>query len=214
MSEKITLKEMKHDGLVDAVATTATFFERHRLPLLILAVLLVTAAVVFGLFSSRASGRRAEAARLLNEAESRTDLENVYENFPETSSAPLALLRAGALAFSAEDYAAARAAYLLFLEKYPRHHLADFSQMGVAASLEAEERWGEAIDAYREMFARYPGSVRIPEAAFNQGRCWQAAGRPGEARQAFQQVYERFPQSPYAFLAREEWVALGYSQGE
>ncbi len=212
MSGKITVKEMKHDGLVDAVASTASFFERHRLPLIILAVAAVGAAVVFGVSSYRVSNRMTAAAQSLSEAKNREDLEAVYRNYPETPSASLALIQAGAFAFSAGDYTAARDAYLLFREKYPEHTLADFAQMGIAASLEAEERWNEAIEAYRRVIAQYPDSARVPEAAFNQGRCWKNAGRLEEARRSFQELFERFPQSPYAFLARDEVAALGYSQ--
>lgn len=210
--KKVTVKKMKHDGLVDAVASTASFFERHRLPLIILAAAAVGAAVVFGVSSYRVSSRKTAAARALSEAQTRQDLEAVYKNYPETPSGPLALIQAGAFSFSAGDYTASRNAYLLFRERYPEHTLADFAQMGIASSLEAEGRWNEAIEAYRQVIAQYPGSARVAEAAFNQGRCWREAGRLADARRSFQEVFERFPQSPYAFLARDEWAALGYSQ--
>ena len=86
--------------------------------------------------------------------------------------------------------------------------------MGIAASLQAEGRWDEAIEAYGLLIARYPDSARVPEAAFNQGCCWRDAGRPAEARKAFRQVYQLYQQSPYARLAREEEVTLEYLSPE
>ncbi len=213
-AKRVSVKEMKHDGLVEAVASTATFLERHRLLLIVLATVVVGVAVVIGWISYREASHRAAAARLLSEAQGREELQAVYGSYPDTPSAPLALIQAGALSFSEGDYAAARNSYRLFEERYPEHPLADFAQMGIAASLEAEGRWNEAVEAYRLLIVRYPDSARVPEAAFGQGRCWREADRPAEAREAFRQVYRQFQQSPYARLAREEEVALEYPPPE
>ncbi len=210
--KKVTVKEMKHDGLVDAVAASASFFERHRLPLLILGAAAAAAAIVIALFAYRSTGRTAAAVRELSAARTFEELAAVYENYPQTPSAPLALVQAGAFAFTEGEYGPARNYYLLFRENYPGHILAGFAQMGIASTLEAEGRWDEALAAYDRLAAVYPDSALVPQAAFNRGRCLREAGRPEEARREFKMVFERFPQSPYAFLARDEWVALGYSR--
>lgn len=211
-AKKVSFKEMKHDGLVDAVAASASFFQRHQLGLIVLAAALVAAAVVFGVFSYRVSSRVTTAAEALSAAQSGQELKSVYEKYPETPSAPLALIQAAALAFSEGDYGSARTTYLLFREDYPDHPLAPFAQNGVASTLEAEGRWDEAIENYNLVIARYPDSAVAPEAAFNRGRALLESGRPREARQAFGELFQRFPESPYSLLARDEWVALGYPQ--
>ncbi len=211
-AKKVSVKEMKHDGLVDAVAASASFFQRHQLGLIVLAAAVVAAAVVFGAFSYRASSRVTSAAEALSAAQSEQGLKAVYENYPETPSAPLALIQAAALAFSEGDYGSARTTYLLFREKYPEHLLAPFAQNGIASTLEAEGRWDEAIENYNLVIARYPDSALAPEAAFNRGRALLEAGRADEARPVFAELFQRYPESPYSLLARDEWVALGYSQ--
>ncbi len=211
-AKKVTFKEMRHDGLVDAVAASASFFQRHRIGMIILVAAVVAAAVVFAVSSYRVSSRITAAAEALSAAQSGEDLKVVYENYPETPSAPLALIQAAALFFSEGDYGSARASYLLFREEYPEHILAPFAQVGLASTLEAEGRWNEAIENYNLVIARYPDSAAAPEAAFNRGRALLAAGRDNEARQAFEQLFQRYPGSPYSLLARDEWVALGYSQ--
>ncbi len=210
--KKVTVKEMKHDGLVDAVAASASFFERHRLPLMILGAAVAATAIVIALLAYRSTGRTAAAARELSSARTVEELAAVYENYPETPSAPLALVQAGAFAFAEGEYGPARNYYLLFREGYPEHILAAFAQMGVASTLEAEGRWDEALAAYDRLAAVFPDSALVPQAAFNRGRCLRAAGRRDEARREFKAVFERYPQSPYAFLARDEWVSLGYSR--
>ena len=47
-AKRVSVKEMKHDGLVEAVASTATFLERHRLPLIFLAVAVAAVALAIG----------------------------------------------------------------------------------------------------------------------------------------------------------------------
>lgn len=212
VGKKVTVKEMKHDGLVDAVATTATFFERHRGPLIILAVAVVAAAVTFSVISYRTTSRDRSAVREFSAAGSIEEMVAVYESYPRTPTAPLALIQAGAFAFREGEYGPARNYYLLFRENYPEHILAGFAQMGIAASLAAEGRWDEALAAYDRLISSYPDSALVPRAYFNRGRCLRQAGESEQARREFQMVFERFPQSPYAFLAREEWVALAYSR--
>ncbi len=201
---------MKRDGLVDAVATTASFFDRYRRPLVILAAAVAVAAVVFAFFSYRATSQAVAAVGAFSTARTVEELAAIYENYPRTPTAPLALIQAGAFAFNRGEYPLARNYYLLFQENYPGHILADYAQMGIASSLEAESRWDEALKAYDRLAALYPDSVLVAQTHFNRGRCRRAAEDIEGARQEFQLVFERFPQNPYAFLAREEWVALGY----
>lgn len=209
-AKRVTVKEMKRDGLVDAVVTTASFFDRYRRPLVVLAAAVAVAAVIFAVFSYRASSRAVAAVGAFSTARTVEELTAVYENYPQTPTAPLALIQAGAFAFNRGEYSPARNYYLLFQENYPGHILADYAQMGIAASLEAESRWDEALEAYDRLAALYPDSVLVAQAHFNRGRCLRAAEDTEGARREFQTVFERYPQNPYAFLAREEWVALGY----
>ncbi|MFH1039219.1 MAG: tetratricopeptide repeat protein [PVC group bacterium] len=206
--KKITVKEMRHDGLVDAVATTASFMRRYRAAALVLGIILVAGAVIFAAVSYHTAGTIARAETELGAARSREDLRAVFDRYPDTPAAPLALIQLAAALYDAGEFDQARDTYRLFIGRYAAHRLAPFAQMGAAYCLESAGKLEEALAGYGRIGERYPGSSLEPEAGVNRGRCLVRLGRYDEALEAYRSVIERFPRTMYAGLAREELVSL------
>ena len=210
MSDKITVKEMKHDGLVDAAVTTASFMRNYRTVVLSLAGVVIIAVIVVAAYISHSSSLIENAEQSLSQARSKDDLRAVCEEYPDTPSAPLALIQLAAIQYDEKEFGPAGESYQLFLQQYPRHRLADFAQMGIAYSLEGKGEWAAAIEKYGAVGDLYPGSSLSAEADLNAGRCRVRLGRIQPAINSYREVIERFPRSMYAALAREELVQLLY----
>ena len=208
--DKITVKEMKHDGLVDAVATTTTFMRKYRGVFFILGGVVIIVAVIIAAVISHSASVKEKAEQALNQARSRDQLQAVYEEYPDTPSAPLALIQLGAVQYDGNEYVQALESYQLFLKSYRAHRLADFARMGIAYCRESEGKWDAAIQEYRNIENAYPNSSLAAEAALNIGRCQARQGQIQIALISYRDVLERFPQSMYAALAREELVDLLY----
>ena len=206
--DKISYKEMRHDRLVDIASTTASSFSRHRkVYLTILVLILIGAGVVSTVFYNRSSSRE-EAAVLLSRARTAPAMKDVFERYPDSPAAPLALISAGNIFYREDKTAEAAESYRLFLDKFPRHQLASFARMGVGYCRESDGDWMEAEQSYRRVIDDYPDSSLIPEARVNIGRCLVRLNRIPEALSVYRQVVQEHPQSGYARIAREEMVAL------
>ena len=208
--DKITVKEMKHDGLVDAVVTTATFMQKYRAAFLSLAVVVVIVAVAVAAYISHSSSRVKDAEQAWSRARSTDELRAVCEEYSDTPTAPLARIQLAAVQYDEKEFVPARESYQLFLKQYPRHRLAAFAQMGIAYCLEGEGELTAAIEEYGTLGKRYTGSSLLAEAGLNTGRCQVRLGQIQPAINSYREVIETFPQSMYAALAREELVHLLY----
>jgi|GEM_PF-1020002 len=208
--DKITVKEMKHDGLVDAVVTTATFMQKYRTAFLSLAAAVVIVTIAIAAYISHSASRVKEAEQALILARSTVELQSVCEEYSDTPTAPLARIQLAAVHYDEKDFLQSRESYQIFLKQYPRHRLAPFALMGIAYCMESEREWAAAIDKYGTVGKLYPGSSLLAESGLNTGRCQVRMGEIQPAINSYREVIDTFPQSMYAALAREELVHLLY----
>ena len=206
--ERSTRKGLQHDGLVDAVSSSAAQFQKHsRAYIAAFAAIVILALVAAAVFYRR-SASRAEAARILNTARSSAALEEIVQKYPGTPSASLALLALGDFLFRQGQYEAAQGRYRLFLETYPEHELAGFAQMGIGYCQESQGKLEEAINAYRLVEQKFSGSSLGAEALFNVGRCQAALERVPEALITYDLIVSQYPQSSFVSAAREQTARL------
>jgi tetratricopeptide (TPR) repeat protein len=81
-----------------------------------------------------------------------------------------------------------------------------------------EQRWQDAVDAYRTLVAADQAGPRASQYAFDLGLALEGLGKRGEARDAFLELAHRFPDGPRARAALmraasldaylEDWTAL------
>ena len=205
---KVTRKGLRHDGLTDAVFSFTLHFQKYRKVYVSLLALIVIGAIFTGVFIQHRSRRVTQAERLLARARSPLDLEKVYTDYPETKSAPLALLLLADVLYGEGQYREARERYGLFGKKFPQHEFAPLALMGVAYSLESEGTWDDAVSGYRQVGQVFPQSFLVAEALFNIGRCQIQLGRPEEAMSVYEEVLTLYPQSSYVRLAAEQLSRL------
>lgn len=97
---KLTQKQMRHDGLVDAASFTGIHLQKYRHLYISLAVLVMVALAGIAIFKFRAGGQSRQASSLLARSRNNLfELESIYRNYPQTKSAPLALLRSAEILY-------------------------------------------------------------------------------------------------------------------
>jgi tetratricopeptide (TPR) repeat protein len=208
MKGKLTRKELKHDGLVDTVFSAGRHFQKYGKVYLSLGAFLAILAIVVGASFYRRSRRVEKAALLLARPRSPLVLEEIYRDYPETKSAPLALLLLADILYQEKRYQEAGQKYQIFVEKYFEHDFAPLAQMGLAYCRESEGNWEEAISGYRELGERFPQSFLAAESLYNIARCQERLGRLEEAANSYQEVIALYRRSPYLRLAGEQLVRL------
>ena len=211
--DKITRKELKHDGLVDAVFSTSHHIQKYIKVYISLAALLVIGVIIMGVMLYQNSRKNEKAVRLLAQARGPESLEKVYRDYPETKSAPLALFLLADLLYREGQYQAARQKYDLFFQRYSQHEFAPFALMGVAYSVESQGRWEEAIARYRAVGEHFPQSFMVAEALYNIGRCQTRLGRLDEALGSYEEIITLYRGSSYIRLASEQLVKLRSAAG-
>ena len=156
--------------------------------LLIAAIALVVAIVVFSIFKYR-DGQNAEASFALTGAEGVESLEGLNTKYGRTAVAPVIALRLARAYFDAGDYDKAIDAYGAFAKKNRKHVLAPQGNLGMAVALEgrasrksgegdadgATEDLSKARDIYIELSQDNKSPV-YAEAMMGNARCLAMMG--------------------------------------
>jgi len=192
--------------------------QEYRLPLLVgFAVLLLAVAAVGGvLWMDRQASQKAhelerEAARLLM-ARSTADPKNadtlltqalakyreVIEQYPRTSTAPLAMYHLGNAQAQANDLPAAIETYQRFMLLYGGHSaLAGLVQQRLAYSYLLKGERDQAAKAFAAIVER-PGALLKDQALFELARLEESQSRPEGALARYQELIKTYPTSPFA----------------
>jgi len=103
---------------------------------------------------------------------------------------------------SRRQYAEAAAAFADFLAKYPDSKLADNAQYWLAEAHYVLQDNAKALEEFRTLVERYPGSAKVPGAMLKIGYILDAGGQKAEAREILGQVQNQYPYSPAAGMAK------------
>ncbi len=143
--------------------------------------------------------QRADAARsaaeMYAQAQSAETFEQVAREFPKTSEAPRALLRAAALHFRDGQFERAEQVYRGFIAQYPEHIMRPSAEVGIAFCLEASNRWSEGEEEFARFVAAHPAHFQVPLARFGRARCLAQLGRFDEARAVHEDFIAAEPES-------------------
>jgi tol-pal system protein YbgF len=90
----------------------------------------------------------------------------------------------------------------------PEDALADDAQFGVGECYFQQERYEEAIGAYRKVISTFPFGDQAPFALLKIGFSQLALGRRGTALESFQEVSENYPGTEAATVARQQIAHL------
>jgi outer membrane protein assembly factor BamD (BamD/ComL family) len=191
--------------------------QEYRRPVLVgMAVLLLAAAVVLGVFwmdrhaTEKAQALEQEAARLLI-ARSTADPKNadnllkealakyreIVEQYPRTAAAPLAMFHLANAQAQANDLAAAIDTYQRFMLLYGGNPaLGGLVQQRLAYSYLLKGDRDQAAKAFA-VIVETPGALLKDQALFEMARLEESQSRPEGALAYYQQLIKTYPNSPF-----------------
>jgi tetratricopeptide (TPR) repeat protein len=138
------------------------------------------------------------------------DLEGLLTQYPSARTAPQTAYDLGNLRFAAKNYAGARTAYELTLQRGAPPMIAALAKSGIARTWEAERDFAKAADAYGALVKDLdPKSFAYEDALIDWARALELAGRKGEAVAAYQRVLKDVPNARRADDIRVRLAALG-----
>jgi len=138
------------------------------------------------------------------------DLEQVLARYPSARAVPQAAYELGNLRFAARDYAGARAAYALAVQRGGTGLVRALARSSIGRTWEAERDFAKAADAYAELVkALDPRSFLYEDALIDQARALEMAGRKPEAVAAYERVLKEVPTARRADEIRMRLAALG-----
>jgi len=139
----------------------------------------------------------------------RTDAADAYLKvaaaYPKSSAAARAVLLAGATFFTEGKYDKAKAQFEKFVRDYREPTFMGEALLGIAASLDAQNKTEEAIRAYKDLTEHHSGDPAVPQAKFALARLYEAQGKPEMARTLFEDVARS---EPYCSLGSEAGMRL------
>ncbi|MCX8038765.1 MAG: tol-pal system protein YbgF [Candidatus Sumerlaeia bacterium] len=99
----------------------------------------------------------------------------------------------GQKALQRRDFNAARLSFQEFLKQFPASQRRADAQMWIAESYYREEKWAEALAAFREVEQQYLTSPRVPEALMKMALCEQHLNRTDQAIATLERLITNYP---------------------
>lgn len=176
---------------------------RHgRATLMAVVIFLIIVVPIFLVRYYRASARE-KASELLSSAKQPGDLDNIVKDYPETPSAPLAMLGFARSLYDKQDYAKAQTTYEAFLARHPKHQLAAVAEMGKAHCLEGKGLVQDALKSFDSFLAANKEHYLRTQAVLGKARCLHQLGKTAEARVVIEDFVSANPKSPWKPRAEE-----------
>lgn len=145
------------------------------------AAVMAVILAVSGITQHRESNR-AEAGKMLMEAKTPQQLEEVIARHGSLPVAQTALLSLAKESFNSGDIAQARAQYERFVKEYKNSESLPVAEFGLASCLEAEGNYDSAATQLDAFVKKYTTSYLRPQAILNIARCKKMTGKLDEAR--------------------------------
>lgn len=138
------------------------------------------------------------------------DLEQLLQRYPSARSVPTVAYELGNLRFSSGQYAAARTAYEVALQRGATGLVAAMARAGVARTWEAERDFGQAAAGYAALVQSLdPRSFLYEDALIDQARVLELGGKKAEAVAIYQKVLKDVPTAKRSDDVRSRLASLG-----
>jgi tetratricopeptide (TPR) repeat protein len=161
----------------------------------------VMARIQPGLAPEASAEARAAAAR---------ELEQLLERYPSARTVPEAAYELGNVRFASGQYAPARAAYELALQRGASGLMRSLLRAALARTWEAERDFGNAAQAYAGLVKELdPRSFLYEDALLDQARCLEMGGKKDEAIAAYERILKEVPTARRAEDVRTRLASLG-----
>lgn len=164
-----------------------TFLSRNKWRIIAGVCLVVAVVFVIGIIQVSRSRSEANALDAYLSADTAKAYRQVHNEYPRSFYGAVSLIEAGNLLYKEEKYSDARKEYLKFLESQPESRLRGSVWNLVGATLEAEQKYDEAVEYYRRAEASPWAKL---QAKLNLGRCHELKGDSEETLQGALEQYE------------------------
>jgi predicted negative regulator of RcsB-dependent stress response len=130
----------------------------------------------------------------------------VASKYPDSNAGARAMLLAATGLFDEGKYTEAQAQFERFRREHHDNALLGNALLGIAASLDAQGKTADAINAYRDLVDHHPNeTVVLPQAEFALGRLYEAQGQAATARTFFEKVAMT---DPYGSIGSEAGIRI------
>lgn len=174
------------------------FLKENGLSILIGVGLAVAVFVGMSSYRNYRKSQEVTASSQLFNSRMPEQFQQVVDQYPKSSAAPLAQLALAGEYFDQGQFELAQHAYATFLQKFPGHEQALTAELGGIQCLEALSRFDEAIAGYDKFIASNKGRYLEAAAIFGKGRCLEQLGRPKEARALYEDLMLSDPKGRWA----------------
>ena len=175
-------------------------YQREIAILLGLAVIGIVGMVGYRLYRDR---REATAATLFSAAKTQTAYEAIINQHSDTAAAASAYLLLADAQRKDGKYAEANARLMKFLEKFPRHQLANTARMAMAANQHAMGKEDEAFATYQQVASANVSGFNAPMALIEQVHILQEKGKTEDARRICETIMMQYRDSYAAMEASQ-----------
>jgi len=175
-------------------------YRREIAILLGLAVLGIVGVAGYRLYRDR---REATAATLFSAAKTPAAYEDLINQYNNTGAAASAYLLLADAQRKDRKYAEANATLTKFLEKFPRHELANTARMAMAANEQAMGKEDEAFATYQQVASANVPGFNAPIALIEQVHILQEKGKTEDARRICETIMMQYRDSYAAMEASQ-----------
>jgi len=173
------------------------WLEANKNRLIGVAVAVVVVSGVLYFISAQKAQKEVDAGQamtslMVNEAASESssqtaeDYQQLAEKYPGTAAGKRAELQAAGALFDAAKYSDAQVQFQKYLDGNPVGPLAAVATLGIAASLEAQNKPDQAAAAYQRVVSVFPDAACVPTAELALGRIAEQQNKFTEALNHYQ----------------------------
>jgi tetratricopeptide (TPR) repeat protein len=167
-------------------------------------------AAAYADVTARVQAAEAPDAPVEAKAAALRELEGLLARYPSARTVPQAAYDLGNLRFATKNYAGARSAYELALQRGGPDLIRALARSGIGRTWEAERDYAKAADAYGALVKDLdPKSFIYEEALLDHARALELTGKKTEAVAAYQKILKDVPNARRADDVRARLAALG-----
>ena len=187
----------------DTALDAQVFWYKYRREIAILlglAILGIGGLAGYRLYRDR---REATAATLFSAAKTPAAYEAIISQYGDTAAAGSAYLLSADAQRKDGKYAEANATLMKFLEKFPRHQLANTARMAIAANQQVMGKEDEAFATYQQIASANVPGFNAPMALIEQVHILQEKGKTEDARRICETIMMQYRDSYAAMEASQ-----------
>jgi tetratricopeptide (TPR) repeat protein len=184
------------------------FMERHQRSMLLLAIGLVLAAVVYIILHGIKQGAEHDAGAALVSSTDLASYQATAKQHPGTSAGGSAMVVAAQLQWDDGQQDASIATLQAFLKQYPEHPGRPAATASLASRLARLGRSDEAASHFQALVDDPASEYLAPLALTSLGDIHWKAGKIDQAELSYKRVVNEYPDSPFSFSAKRRLSLL------